>query len=199
MTFQDALKKLKSTSPLRITISGDIGSGKSTFAKQLAQELDLPRIYIGQFMREEAAKRGLTLDEFSKLQESDDTIDKYMDSLQHEKSKELERGIFEGRVAWHFAIDPKIKIFLGVDPQAAATRIWNDKNDQRDKYSSIDELAQANITRRESEEKRYNNYYGISAYSPENFNIIIDTSGLSIKQVFEKTVREIADFLTKNQ
>lgn len=199
MTYRDALKKLKSTSPLRITVSGDIGSGKSTFSKQLAQELDLPRIYIGQFMREEAAKRGLTLDEFSKLQESDDTIDKYMDSLQQKKSEEIERGIFEGRVAWYFVISPKIKIFLGVDPQAAATRIWNDMNDQRDKYSSIEELAQANITRRESEEKRYNSYYGISAYSPKNFDIIIDTSGLSIKQVFEKTVREIADFLTKNQ
>jgi len=35
MTFQDALEKLKNTSPLRLTVSGDIGSGKSTFMNLL--------------------------------------------------------------------------------------------------------------------------------------------------------------------
>ena len=39
MTFDEALAKLKNASPLRITVSGDIGSGKSTFTKDITSVL----------------------------------------------------------------------------------------------------------------------------------------------------------------
>jgi cytidylate kinase len=192
MTTQEALQTLRAADPLRITISGDIGSGKSTFSKRLAAELELPRIYIGQLMREEAAKRNMTLDEFNKLLEKDDTIDRYMDALQKTKSEETTRGVFEGRVAWHFVVDPKITVFFSVDPQVAAERIWQDKNGMRDEYASPEALATGNIERKASEEMRYQNYYGISAYNHENFDIVINTTHLSIEEVYATTVQAIA-------
>jgi cytidylate kinase len=195
MTFDEALAKLKKTSPLRITVSGDIGSGKSTFAKHLAEELEIPRNYVGQMMRDEAAARGLSLDEFNKLLNEDDEVDRRLDELQREKSQHIERGVFEGRTAWHFVIEPKITIFLSVDPHAAADRIWNDENTNRDTYKSIDELIAGNIERKASEEKRYQGYYNISAYNLENFDIVTDTTPLTLKEVFEQTVIEIAQAL----
>lgn len=197
MSFEEAFDFLRNRTPLRITVSGDIGAGKSTFAKHLASDLDIPRIYIGQLMREEAAKRGLTLDEFNAKLEEDDEIDRYMDALQTNKSKEYERGIFEGRVSWYFVESPDAKLFFTVNQHLAAERIFADKSDLRDTYGSVDELAKANEERKQSEETRYQNYYGISAYNPENFDLVIDTTEMNIQEVYEHTVICLAEFLQK--
>lgn len=198
MNLIEAIDLLKDTSPLRITISGDIGAGKSTFAKRLAEELDFPRIYIGQFMREEAKKRGLTLDEFNALLEEDDSIDRQMDAMQKEKSKEVQNGIFEGRTAWFFVENPDVKVFLSVEPRTAAERIWGDKNDLRDKYASIDELMEANELRKGSENARYEAYYGIDVYDLDNFDVVIKTDEIGLEEVFEEGVKRIAEFTRLN-
>ncbi len=195
MTFDEALSKIKNTSPLRITVSGDIGAGKSTFAKHLAEDLDLPRIYIGGLMREEAAKRNMTLDEFNTLLEQDDQVDRDMDALQHEKSKEILRGIFEGRTAWHFVHEPTVRVFLAANDEVAANRIWSDNNDMRDQYESKEQLMDANKQRKASEQKRYHDYYGIDAYDQNNFDVHIDTSDLDIDEVYEQAVISIAQVI----
>lgn len=196
MTYEEAIQVLKNTTPLRITVSGDIGSGKSTFAKRLAETLEVERIYAGQIMREEAARRNITLQDFQELLEVDDKVDREVDTLQLDKSKEIERGVFEGRVAWHFNVAPDARLFLKVDPRIGAERVYGDKdNTLRDKYDSLEEVIALNAKRKESEEKRYNGYYGISAYDPNNFDIIIDTSNLTRDEVFEQTVIKIAEQL----
>lgn len=199
MIFEEAIQILKNKTPLRISVGGDIGAGKSTFAKRLAKELDVPRIYIGGLMREEAAKKGISLDELNVLLDKDDEVDRRLDELQKEKSKEIERGVFEGRLAWYFVENPDAKIFLGVDPVVAATRIWNDKNNKtRDSYESIDALSKANIERKKSEELRYSNYHGVSAYDPNNFDINLDTTDLNLEQVYQNTVIAIAEHISAN-
>ncbi len=198
MTFEEAIKFLKEQPELKITISGDIGSGKSTFAKKLADELSIPRTYIGQIMRELAAERGVTLDQLSRTFEDDDSFDRELDKIQTERSKETNKGIFEGRVAWYFVENPQVKIFLKVDPLVAAERLWQDKNNPlRDTYNSIDEILVADEARKQSEEARYQKFYGISAYDLSNFDLVIDTSDLSIEEVFETAVIKIAEFLQK--
>ena len=177
-------------------MSGDIGSGKSTFSKHLATELDVPRIYIGQFMREEAKARELSLDEFNKLLEEDDEIDRLMDQKTHDASVKEEKGVFEGRVAWHFTVEPNAKVFLSVNPNVSAERIWNEKGDAlRDTYASVADLKAANKERKKSEEARYHQYYDISAYDKKNFDIVIDTSEIGIDEVFEQTVIAIAEHI----
>jgi cytidylate kinase len=198
MTYEKALETLKNRSTLRVTVSGDIGSGKSTFAKRLAEELDVSRIYIGQLMREEAAKRNMTLSDFNALLEVDDKVDREMDALTTARSKEFSKGVFEGRVAWYFVEAPDAKVFLSVDPLVAAERIWNDQtNSLRDKYGSAKEIVIANEERKNSEEKRYHDYYGISAYDEKNFDVIIDTTNINQEETFQATVIAIAERLEK--
>ncbi|MBU4315223.1 cytidylate kinase family protein [Patescibacteria group bacterium] len=195
MDYQEALEKLKHTSPLKITVSGDIGAGKSTFAKHLAEILDIPRIYMGQFMREEAAKRKITLDALGKLFEKDPELDRQLDELQSERSRYVQRGVFEGRTSWHFVENPTVKIFLSVDPQIATERIWQDRSDKRDQYSTIEALHKANQKRKESEIYRYKTYYGIDVYDTNNYDLVIDTTDLDIDQVFEQAVIKIAEYV----
>ncbi len=193
MNFDEALAKLQNTSPLRITISGDIGSGKSTFAKHLADNLEIERIYIGALMREEAARRNLSLDEFMQLLISDDSFDRKVDALQKEKSMVLDRGIFEGRTAWHFVSNPTVRVFFKVDPRVSAERLWNSDDPSRDKYQSIDEIIAANELRKSAEEQRYQNFYNINVYNTKNFDVIVDTSNKSIEDVYQFAVCAIAE------
>ncbi|RMD52047.1 hypothetical protein D6827_00850 [Candidatus Parcubacteria bacterium] len=195
MNLQQALQILKDEPILRIAIGGDIGSGKSTFGKRLARTLNIPRIYIGKLLREEAAQRGITLDELNKLMESDSAIDRKMDEMQKILSEKLSRGIFEGRVAWYFVTEPKITIFFQVSPKIAAMRIWQDTNQQRDKYRTIEDLIAANQKRKESDENRYQRYYSISAYDTDNYDLVINTDNLTIDEVFQKTVIKLANFI----
>lgn len=190
------LEALRSTSPLRITVSGTIGAGKSTFAKRLAADLDIPRIYMGQFMREEAARRGMTLDEFNELLPTDDSIDRGLDAMQTEKGRELDRAIFEGRTSWHFIEHPDVKVFFDVSEKAAAERIFGDKNALRDRYHSVEEVMEANRTRKANEITRYEGYYGIDVYNLSNFDVVVDTTHLGLDEVYMEAVRKITAFLS---
>lgn len=195
MDLEQALAKLKQTSPLHLTISGDIGSGKSTFAKHLADDLQIERVYIGALNREEAARRGLTIDEFNALLTTDDRFDREVDALQTTKSQQLTRGIFEGRTAWHFVVKPTVRIFFKVTPEISAERLLASDDSTRDKYHSVAEVVAANEARKASEQKRYQAYYGIDAYDPKNFDLIVDTSNKTIEQVYEETVQAIAELI----
>jgi CMP/dCMP kinase len=193
-----SIEFLKTVSPLRITVSGEIGSGKSTFAKHLAIDLNIERLYIGLLNREEAARRGMTVDAFSKLLETNDAFDRAVDALQTQKSRERERGIFEGRTAFYFVENPTVKLFFTIDPRISAERVLQDENNpNRDKYHSVEEVLEANVGRRAAENKRYQAYYGLDVYDPNHFDVVVDTSHLTIEEVYVTTVEKIAKFLQK--
>ena len=96
-----------------ITISGALGSGKSTVAKILVQKFNLKHYSTGDFMREIAVKRGITLLELSKLAETDKSIDEELDERQIKLGEEEDNFIIDARLGWHF-IPNSIKIFLDV-------------------------------------------------------------------------------------
>lgn len=196
MTLEEAIAFLKTTNPLRITIGGDIGSGKSTFAKRLSEELQIPRVNIGSLMREEAQRRGITLQELEKLQEQDDALDRQMDEFQREKGRQTPRGIFEGRTSWHFVENPDVKIFMAVRPEVAVDRVFEDStNSLRDRFQTKEELAAADIRRKESLVHRFQTFYGIDIFDHQNFDLIIDTSDIGIEEVYQQTVVKIAEFI----
>jgi len=199
MTYQKALTYLQTVSPLRITLSGEIGAGKSTFGTLLAEALGMPRIYVGQLMREEAQRRNLSLDEFNTLLETDDSVDRELDALQQQAARVTPRGLFEGRTSWHFVEEPDVRVFLTVDPQVAAQRVFDDTNNPlRDTYRSVDEIIKANTKRKNNEIKRYEGYYGIDVYNPANFDLVIDTTHTDAKKTLEQGVIVIAEFLKKH-
>ena len=70
-----------------ITISGDLGSGKSSVCKAINKEFGMKHFSVGDFVREMAAKRGLSLMELSKQAEKDSGIDKEIDRMTEELGK----------------------------------------------------------------------------------------------------------------
>ncbi len=172
-----------------LTISGVAGSGKSTVAKLLAKKLKYKHFSIGDFMREIAKERKLTLLELSKLAEKDKNIDKALDKKQIELGKKEDNFVIDSRLGFHF-IPKSIKIFLDVDLNEAANRILKEKR-QHEQYTDIQESIEKIKTRINSEDKRYRGYYNIDYHNKDNYDIIIDTTHLKPEDAVEKILKEI--------
>ncbi|MCX6795892.1 MAG: cytidylate kinase family protein [Candidatus Falkowbacteria bacterium] len=181
-----------------ISLSGAIGSGKSTIAKMLAQKLGWPRYYIGSLRRQIAKERGLTLTEYNKLGETDPTTDSEVDEYQKRLGKTLDNFIIEGRTSWYF-IPHSLKIFLEVDEKEGAQRVFTDlkKNKERNEdknLKTLEDVLESNQRRLASDKIRYKKYYNVDVFNHKNYDFVLDTTNLSIEEVFT----QVYDFVAQN-
>ena len=173
-----------------ITISGIAGSGKSTVAKLLAKKLNYKHYSVGDFMREIAKERKLTLLELSKEAEEDPSIDKELDKKQIELGKKEDNFVIDSRLGFHFIPNSK-KIFLEVQLNEAAKRILKEKR-KHEQYKDINESIKKIKTRISSEDKRYNEYYKIDYHDKSNYDLVIDTTNAEPEEVVSKIIKTIA-------
>ena len=137
--------------PFRITIAGDIGSGKSTVAKKLADWLGVEPLSTGGIQRQLAQQRLLSVLELNKLAEEDPSIDREIDGyLMRLPDGEL---VVESRMAWHF-VPNTLKLYLYISDGAAARRIIGAQRIDED-YGTIANAAQPIMARRRSEINRF--------------------------------------------
>ncbi len=170
---------------MKITISGEPGSGKSTIAKLLAQKLNYKHMSSGDFMRQMAEERGVTLLELSQQAEHDDAIDKEIDERTTQLGAEQDDFVMDSRLAFHFIPDA-VKLFLTVDPNEAARRIFEQKRED-EKTNVTLEQTKANIAARiASERKRYQAYYGFDYFDQSNYDLVVDTTGKNLEQVCDE-------------
>jgi CMP/dCMP kinase len=175
-----------------ITISGALGSGKSTVAKILVEKFNLKHYSTGDFMREIAAKRGVTLLELGKLAETDKSIDEELDERQIKLGEEEDNFIIDARLGWHF-IPNSVKIFLDVSDEEAAKRIFKEGR-KDEKYNTDLQATLENIkNRRESEIKRYQDYYNLNYYDHNNYDLVVDTTGIPAEEVAERIIKFIEE------
>ncbi|HEY4856380.1 MAG TPA: cytidylate kinase family protein, partial [Xanthobacteraceae bacterium] len=143
--------------PFRITIAGDIGSGKSTVAKKLAHWLGVESLSTGGIQRQIAQQRRLSVLELNKLAEEDPSIDREIDGyLMRLPDGEL---VVESRMAWHF-VPNTLKLYLYISDGAAARRIIGAQRIDED-YGTIANAAQPIMARRRSEILRFKKYYNV--------------------------------------
>jgi cytidylate kinase len=160
-----------------ITVSGFIGSGKTTVARGLARHYKLKHISAGEVFRELAREKRLSLEEFSKLAERDATIDREIDARQREKAK---RGnvVAEGRLSgWLIEADFKIWLKASLETRARRVAVREKK--------SYEEALRETRRREESEIRRYREIYGIDLRDLTPYNVIIDTELWSAEEVVE--------------
>jgi len=167
-----------------VTISGKAGSGKSTVAKLLAKKLKLEHYSIGDFMREMAKQRKISLLELSKRAEKDKSIDKELDKRQIQLGKR-DNFVIDSRLAAFFIPQSDFKVFLDCNDKVRAERILKDEREiekGKDAKGMINEIKR----REESERKRYKEYYGVDCYDKELYDLVVDTSKLSVSEVVEE-------------
>lgn len=168
-----------------ITITGDLGSGKSAVARILSSKLNMEIISTGVIQREIAMKYGMTTLELNKYSENHPEIDEMIDNTIRSIGKQEKYYIIDSRLAWFFIPD-SFKIYLQVDVDIAADRIAGDKRDT-EKYDSHEKAVDDIKARKKSENQRYWSLYSADCSNMNNFDLIIDTS--------KSTPEEIADLI----
>ena len=172
-----------------ITISGTVGSGKSSVGILVAKKLGFKYYCIGDLRREMAKKRGISLAELNKLGEKDPSTDLEPDKFAEEKGKIENNFVMVGRTSFHF-IPKSVKIFLDVDPKTGAERVLN-HNRNNEKYNNLNEAIEKIRIRLESDELRYRKYYNLNIFDKKNYDYVIDTTNLTIKEVVDKIIEKI--------
>jgi len=178
-----------------ISFNGDHGSGKSTAAKRVAQALGYPRFYMGQIFRDMAKERNITVEEFNKICQKDHSMDKKIDDCVIKLAEENNNFVIESRTAWHF-IPQSVKIYLKVGDREAAKRIFkelhneNRKNESKN-LDSEDKILKSLKSRKNNDDERYMKHYGLNIRKENNYDFILDTTNLSIEEVFQKVMEFI--------
>ena len=176
-----------------ITINGFPGSGKSSTADLVAKELNFKRFSSGDFMRQIALDRGISLNELSKKAESDTEVDKSIDEAV-KKARESEKMVIDSRLAFHW-IPNSFKVYLDLPPEIAKERIANNLKTNKFRQESegkmnVEEVYKKIIERFESEKKRYLNLYQVNHADKNNFDLVVDTNKNNLKQVVNIIVQE---------
>ena len=165
------------------SINGQLGSGKSAVCDFLKEQYGFLIYSTGQVHRQLAKERGFTAIQFNEFLKTDTEIDDFIDKSCIRFSEE-NRGadiIFDSRLAWHFIPDT-FKIFLMVSPQIAADRVFKTRIVE-EKYKTKDDALAELINRRELENERFINLYGVDCNDYKNYDLLLDTSALDISQV----------------
>ena len=175
---------------MKITLSGTAGTGKGTIADLLVEKYHLTYYDLGNLRREEAVKRGMTIAQFNEWSEQNPQGDTFFDEKQALIGKSEDNFIFVGRLSWYFIPDA-IKILLTVSEEAAAKRIFSHmqaKGRIGETAQSYEQTLEMVQTRNASDLKRYAQQYGITQYAQNNFDLVVDTTNLTIPEVFERIV-----------
>lgn len=175
-----------------VTISGRPGSGKSAVAGRVASALGIEHVSAGDFMREMAAERDLTILELSRLAEDGDAIDREIDARTVMLAGEGGSFVMDARLGWHFIPD-SYKVFLDVRPEVAARRIYSaQRGSERENISLEDTLAAIQL-RTESERMRYLMYYDLDYTDHTRYDLVVDTSEHTLDEVVDLVLAGIAD------
>lgn len=173
-----------------IAISGLHGTGKSTIAKKLAEELDLKYYSTGNAFREMADSMEMTLEEFNQYVESHPTIDKKLDHKVVDLAKEKDDYVIESQLSGYLLRDNANYMILLTAPLEIRVK----RMAERDGESYDDKLSETKV-RENSEYQRFKDLYNIDVrdndLKKETFDLIVDTENLSIQEVLNRILEYI--------
>jgi len=121
----------------------------------------------------------------------------------NEKERPNEVWIFDSRMAFN-SIPEAFSVRLTVNPKIAGERLFNDKTrGKEDRYDTVEDAEKAREERRIGEIKRYKEIYGIDIEDEKNYDLIIDTSFLSVdyiaKSILEGERKYRADIVQEGE
>ena len=167
----------------KISLAGDLGSGKSTVSKILISEMCAEYYSTGAIVRSIAEKHGMSVTELNIYMETHPEIDHEIDDGLRALSSVDKLMIIDSRMAWHFT-EGTFKVYLSLDIETSAYRIMN-ANRQGEHAGSLEETIVMTRARREREKKRYMTQYGVDIKDLMNYDLVVDTSHATPEEIAE--------------
>lgn len=166
---------------MRVLVSGNAGSGKSTVARVVAEEFKLRRFSGGEASRRIAKKLGFKTsgEEFLKFHDyvrEHPGIDREIDEL---INSFLEKGgcVVDSRLAPYLYKQEAYRIYLKVPLEVAAER-----NAAREGIGKVEALK-AVSKRNQEDAERYSKLYNVDISDLSVYDLVLDTSYFSIKEM----------------
>ena len=160
----------------KISLAGDLGSGKSTVSKIIVARTGIEYYSTGMVCRAMAAEHGISIDEFNRYMESHPEIDKQIDDGLIALSDDPRSYIIDSRMAFHFVKDT-FRVYLTTDARVSAERILAAKRDG-ESFGTVEETARRVSLRRTSENLRYFEKYGVHIMDMANYDLVLDTTDI---------------------
>jgi CMP/dCMP kinase len=160
---------------LIITISGLHGTGKSTYAAELAKSLGLRHVSAGMLFRRLAKEKEMSLADFGQLALKDPSIDRLVDD---ETMKEAEKGdvVIDGQLSgWVLKEIADLRIYLTAPDDVRLERIA-----QRDRLNLV-QARRETLQREKLQTERYMIHYGLKVNDRSVYHIVMDTSLLPME------------------
>ncbi len=170
----------------KISLAGDLGSGKSTVSDILVERLGAEYYSTGAIVRSIAKKHGMSVVELNVYMETHPEIDHEIDDGLKALSADDRLLIIDSRMAWHFT-EGTFKVYLSADAETSALRIMS-ANRVGEHAATLEDTINETKARRESEKKRYMTQYGVDIKDLMNYSLVLDTSNATPAEVAERLI-----------
>lgn len=159
----------------KITITGDLGSGKSAVSNLLCTRTGYEYVSTGRIQRRIAQEMGLDTLQLNRLADTDPSIDERIDGIFASLGDDPKGYVVDSRMAWFF-LPQSLKVYLKTDVEVAAERILNDPQRNSEQYADKAEAIQKILARKQSENARFLQKYGADCANMDNFDLVVDTT-----------------------
>ena len=180
---------------IRISLTGDLGSGKTTVSDILVKYYNLEKVSIGAIQRQMAKEMNLSLTDFSSYMEKHPEFDKVLDDKLRYYDTLDGNFLFDSRMAWYF-VPSSFKVYMLATPEVAANRIIK-ANRCDEQYTNIDEAIRLIALRRHSEKIRYSEMYNVDITDLSNYDLIVKTDDKDALQVADEIIHACDEWLKK--
>jgi cytidylate kinase len=192
-------KEKKEVFIMHITITGNLGSGKSTICRLLSEKYRFEIYSTGKIQRELARDMNMTTLELNKLMSSDFKYDHMIDEATVEISRKNRNKdiIFDSRLAWNF-VEKSFRVFVSVSLDVAAERVMNANRGKEEEYTSFEEAKRMLAERAATEKVRYKEVYHLNYMDFSNYNLVIDSTYCTPNKIADIILTEAKEYEKEN-
>lgn len=156
---------LKNYMKTKITLSGEVASGKSTVGKLLAEQLGYQFISLGNLIRKRAENEGISIVEFQRRCTENPETDKEIDrEFAHECNKK-EHLIIDYRLGFKF-INNAFHVFLKISEEDAVGRLKKE-NRYNETFETVNE-------RNTTFKKQFENAYDVDYTLESHYDLVVN-------------------------
>ena len=170
----------------RIILSGLAGAGKSSIGKALAERLGYTFYSAGSYVRKEADKRGISIQELQVQLKDEPDFDRNLDNQLIEWGNSTDGWIMDYRLG--VALLPEAtSIYLTVEDAEAARRIGGaSRSEEFNGDETVAAMLASIRERNEAMRTRLQGLYGVDFTDQSKYDYVIATDGKSIEELVEE-------------